>query len=300
MAKRGDKSTGQIQKLLEERRQIEQWLRKLDMAADETAGAVRDRVRSDYEGRLEKVVEKLQGFTADLQAALDSHQTSHATLKIDEKAASEELAEAELRHAVGEFDESDWREKKSGILERLVKVREGLADEEGEINELEQVLALIEATPAEEEEPAAPTPEQRLSLGAELGLRDLGGGGGGGEEAEPKAAPPKKRQSVDELAFLKSVTEDRRHGPAPSRASGPMRAIPDDGGAPSPTGAGSPQRGSGKAIGADGVQKMDATQVNQSRPSVINQRTLKCGECGAMNLPTEWYCDRCGAELAAL
>jgi uncharacterized OB-fold protein len=33
---------------------------------------------------------------------------------------------------------------------------------------------------------------------------------------------------------------------------------------------------------------------------VINQRTLKCGECGAMNLPTEWYCDRCGAELASL
>jgi uncharacterized OB-fold protein len=29
-------------------------------------------------------------------------------------------------------------------------------------------------------------------------------------------------------------------------------------------------------------------------------RTLKCGECGSMNRPTEWYCERCGAELAAL
>ena len=24
------------------------------------------------------------------------------------------------------------------------------------------------------------------------------------------------------------------------------------------------------------------------------------GECGALNLPTEWYCERCGAELASL
>jgi hypothetical protein len=29
-------------------------------------------------------------------------------------------------------------------------------------------------------------------------------------------------------------------------------------------------------------------------------KTLKCAECGTMNYPTEWYCDRCGGELAAM
>lgn len=29
-------------------------------------------------------------------------------------------------------------------------------------------------------------------------------------------------------------------------------------------------------------------------------KTLKCRECSAMNDPAEWYCERCGAELAAL
>ncbi|MES2180355.1 MAG: hypothetical protein V4550_21060 [Gemmatimonadota bacterium] len=29
-------------------------------------------------------------------------------------------------------------------------------------------------------------------------------------------------------------------------------------------------------------------------------KTLKCGDCGALNYPTEWYCERCGAELASL
>ena len=28
-------------------------------------------------------------------------------------------------------------------------------------------------------------------------------------------------------------------------------------------------------------------------------RSLKCGECGTLNFPTEWYCERCGGELAA-
>ena len=29
-------------------------------------------------------------------------------------------------------------------------------------------------------------------------------------------------------------------------------------------------------------------------------KTLRCQECGTMNYPTEWYCERCGGELAAL
>ena len=29
-------------------------------------------------------------------------------------------------------------------------------------------------------------------------------------------------------------------------------------------------------------------------------KTLKCGECGTLNRPTEWYCERCGAELAGV
>src|SRR5262249_51330202 len=38
------------------------------------------------------------------------------------------------------------------------------------------------------------------------------------------------------------------------------------------------------------------------RPSttIEQAKTLKCNECGGLNYPTEWYCERCGAELAAL
>ena len=46
-----------------------------------------------------------------------------------------------------------------------------------------------------------------------------------------------------------------------------------------------------------------AMNVSGNIPIVIKDKSseaaksLKCGECGAMNYPTEWYCERCGAEL---
>ena len=39
--------------------------------------------------------------------------------------------------------------------------------------------------------------------------------------------------------------------------------------------------------------------VPRSAGSGEAQKTLRCTECGTMNLPTEWYCERCGGELAA-
>jgi hypothetical protein len=49
-----------------------------------------------------------------------------------------------------------------------------------------------------------------------------------------------------------------------------------------------------------------AANISGNNPIILKDKpgesakTLKCGECGAMNYPTEWYCERCGAELASL
>lgn len=53
----------------------------------------------------------------------------------------------------------------------------------------------------------------------------------------------------------------------------------------------------------------DADEESDEPPSILGRptprtsqaiKTLKCAECGSMNYPTEWYCERCGGELAAL
>ena len=57
---------------------------------------------------------------------------------------------------------------------------------------------------------------------------------------------------------------------------------------------------------ARGASSPLAMNVSGNIPIVLKDKTgeaaktLKCGECGAMNYPTEWYCERCGAELASL
>jgi len=93
---------------------------------------------------------------------------------------------------------------------------------------------------------------------------------------------------VDELAFLKSVTGEhpttRKAPPKKMSDSGPMRAIDIAQDPP--------------AVAVDG-DSSEATPA--ARPGAAsNAKTLKCGECGTLNRPTEWYCERCGAELAAL
>ncbi len=138
----------------------------------------------------------------------------------------------------------------------------------------------------------------------------------------PAPAPPKKEEQpsrtlwfpsgkpteqgagggkLDELAFLKSVTGNEAQAPAaqtptpkPARASGGFAKPPAEA-APSMTTAPTPviEPPAAKAPAPAPAEPKD-------RSSGSGQKTLKCGECGTLNRPTEWYCERCGAELAAL
>ncbi|MDH4044612.1 MAG: hypothetical protein OEY20_13300 [Gemmatimonadota bacterium] len=315
--KKDEASGGLIQKLLDERKQIEQWLVRLEKAADRTPETVRKRVRGDYETRLAAVVKELQGYEADLRSSLREVQSRQADARTEEKQATEELAEAELRYAVGEFGDSEWSEKKTGILDQLIRIREDLGQAEEEISELEEVLgsiaapAIIEEDEEEEEEAAAeddgepeiaeleeldvdePAPPKgppgRITLGSDLGLRNFPTSDKKSAASPRPTAPPndaaKPQTEVfgDELAFLKALSDDG--GTKASSSGATARAAPEPKPAPAP-----------KKVELE----PEPPSLSRSRPSVINQRTLKCGECGAMNLPTEWYCDRCGAELASL
>lgn len=60
-------------------------------------------------------------------------------------------------------------------------------------------------------------------------------------------------------------------------------------------------------VGAIGIENLsESNRPANETPTFLKNvpseqaKTLKCGECGAMNYATEWYCERCGAELSAL
>ena len=273
-----------IEALLQQRAQYEQWLAKLDSAADKAPPAVRQKVRADYEVRLRGVIERLRGHAATITEELHRHQAAQGELDAQRRQAEEELAEAQVRHTVGEFGDDEWHRISEEADRKLGGLREQLKTVSGEIARLVEVQGLIAspvraperaappAPPAEqviERSPPPPPPPPPAEPAAEA------------PRAAPRPTPSRGREpepaSVDELAFLKSVADEGAKPGGGRRASNP--------------GAGAPQA-------SRAVETAPAPGSKGGAPGVA--KTLKCGECGTLNRPTEWYCERCGAELAGI
>ena len=266
---RTSKSTTMIQRLLDERRQYEAWITRLAGAEDATPEAVRTRVKADYEARLKAVTEELKAHADSARQTMELRQHARMELQQKETHASERLAEAELRHAVGEYDDAQWSQVHKDVLAELVVVREELQAVDADIAKLEELVSIVRASPRPAPRSAPPAPASPAAAAPV-------------PPAAPKPPPrpaPAPPAHLDELAFIKSVTEDEKGAaPSPKRASGAQfqPVIPDTQG------------------------RTAASPASAPPPEPEDRRTLKCRECGTMNLPTEWYCEQCGAELAAL
>ena len=290
MSKGMSKSTAIIQRLLEERRQYEAWIARLNSSADATPGNVRARVREDYEARLVAVMEELKAHAESARLAIQEKRYMRGELQKKEALAAEKLTETELRHSVGEYDESQWDQVHQDVLAELVSVREDLQAVEADIQKLEELDALVRNRPAPRPTatPATPSPAPPARPAAsvitpqDLPLIPL----------EP-LEPPAKPAQVDELEFIKSVTEDDTGAaPSPRRASGAQfqPVIPSD----PPRAAVPPSQRAANPVPAPIVPDPSAAGEDEVA------RTLRCKQCGTMNLPTEWYCGQCGGQLDAV
>ncbi len=158
MARGPSKSTAIIQRLLEERRQYEAWIVRLNSSADATPGNVRARVREDYEARLAAVMEELKAHAESARLAIQEKRHMRGELQKKEALVAEKLTEMELRHSVGEYDQSQWDQVHEDVLAELVSVREDLQSVEADIQKLEELDALVRNRPAPRAVPAAPPP----------------------------------------------------------------------------------------------------------------------------------------------
>src|SRR3954470_24784181 len=125
-----------IDELLEQRRQYEEWLTKLDASGDKAPPAVRQRVRGDYEARLQSVMEQLRGRGSAISEELERHHASQAELDRQRRAAEEALAEAEVRHSVGEYTEDEWRRVSEESRKEIEQLRAKLRGVGAEITRL--------------------------------------------------------------------------------------------------------------------------------------------------------------------
>jgi septal ring factor EnvC (AmiA/AmiB activator) len=141
----------EVEALLANRQRLADWLDKLDAAGSKTPPGVRDRVRADYQGRLAQVVDQVRGHSDVINSTLQSlrgQAEEYAALRNEEQ---ETLAEAELRHTVGEYSDDEWSKVEKDCGGKIGGLDEELERLAGEIGRLEEVLRQI--APAK---PAAP------------------------------------------------------------------------------------------------------------------------------------------------
>lgn len=350
--------------LIAERQQYDQWVATLESKRDGTPEHVFNRVSSDYRSRRDRVVEDIKGHAEELQLSIATLSSRLGEVAKEEEARRDTLQEAELRAAVGEYDEGQWESLRAEANRELDKIAGDRSSLETQLGELESIRKLSEltgplgetsaptpvaaapappatSTPAPSAPPQAPSGPPREPPKAEVrppsppaalpvsGARPFmhepehsnverpAPGEAGWPTRDiidsPSPAPPSARSTpaatTASAAPAPSTPLAARQFAAPpeplTAPTDPAAAAPRPSAFPPaspPSPAPPPRKKRDTPSGRDaeissGFSKPIKTP-SDSRPEV--NKTLKCPECGTPNYPTEWYCERCGGELATM
>ncbi len=283
--------------LIGERSKYEGWISALASKGDVPAHVL-EKVRTDYIGRLRTVLQAFNAHTPSLESALAEYQSRDAALSSQEKSCRDEHAEGELRHMVGEYDSEQWDQVRIGheaLLARLASERQGIASDLGNVQR--SLAATAEAaqrarTLGEVTVGAAPARDESPTPAILAALREPAAAAPMSPNTfrpTPQAPPQElmdRRTQLDDLGFLRSTPRPmapRDHGAETSSAGNTATAA-------------RPTEQPVLRI----VQDTPAPVAAITPTSTDAAKTLRCAECGTMNYATEWYCERCGGELAVL
>lgn len=311
-------NTAEIESLLASRQQLTGWLDRLDSAGSRAPESVRTKVRADYRARLAQVVTQLGTHADHINSTLDGLKAQSREFGQLRGEELEVRAEAELRHTVGEYTDDEWQLVELESSGKIEGFDQELARLSGEIGRLEEVQSLIapasaHAHPHAESPPAhRPTPEPELMVTHGVETPPMH------EEQADQPALTLVKDQAPPSAPLPRPEAPRfvpRAGSPKPRESGASRSIPfPQSPAPAPAPAPAQQQDElaflrsvtldsappSSRMTPNSTQAAVSPLDREDRPSTTVPKTLKCGECGSLNRPTEWYCERCGAELAAL
>ena len=321
MSKAKTNALDALRALIAERQQYEQWISALEAKREGTPEHVFERVQKDYGSRLDRVVGEIKGHAEELQLSISTLSSRLVEVARDEDTRREGLQEAELRAAVGEYEPAQWDQIRSEAEEALSKIAADRQSLDSQLGELRSIQKLAEMGPSGSvAEPATAAMPEIIRPPVEPVAPVV-------EAAKPAAAPPASDVAVPAAPAARE--------PEPSRSAAPE--VPAGGGhragtaaegviAPAPT----PSQPSSSPVATPQSQERlplepvaaaasaaaqaaskprstkspsGGTQAVRSRSEATKPdaaKTLKCPECGTANYPTEWYCERCGGELATM
>jgi hypothetical protein len=318
-----DTALDEVRHLVAERQRYDGWLTALEARRHDTPARVLARVHDDYQARRTEVVARLQAHVAGLEQRAAALYETVSRLEAEAATLDEERIEAHLRTLVGEFDPGRWEALQQDVEGRLALLADQRTDAALRLEEARDLLArargdapagtrepswlaepVVPSEPPVPVSPVAPARSVAPSVVAVPGSlfegvperaeggtpapgdagRPLGGGLGGAWGGALPSVPDD--DEVDRaLASLdeRLPTADR---PSTVGDSAQGDAVPDG-----PVGA--------HAVPSAPFDDLAFVRSLGEASAPAERKSLRCGECGTMNLPTEWYCERCGGELAA-
>jgi hypothetical protein len=310
MSKAKTNALDALRALIAERQQYEQWISALDAKREGTPEHVFERVQGDYRARLNRVVTEIKGHAEELQLSISTLSSRLVEVARDEDTRRESLQEAELRAAVGEYEPEQWHSIKSeaeAAIEKIAADRESLDNQLGELRSIQKLSEMGPSIPSESASAAAPAPQlvdmpvPKPEPAKEPETRAPERQAEPAVEAQTPPQPPAGHRAGT-AAAVRPAPEPQAANAAPTQSEPAPEPARDDtslepvaAAAASAAGAAFKPRSMKSPTG--GVQAVRA-RSEAARPDAA--KTLKCPECGTANYPTEWYCERCGGELATM
>jgi hypothetical protein len=287
----------EVDRLLKDREKYEAWLAKLESEKPETSTRAYDKVRQDYQRRLDDVLAQLKAHSDSIRRKLGELGQQVNALGDERASRAEALDEARLRRSVGEYgDDNEWSRREGELVASLQATEKKLDGVRKEIDRLEEIISQVEGAeaapppPKPEPEPVAvaaePEPEPEPTAPPEpvaAGVQDEG------DEDEGLI-------SLEELVLEDEDMEDVEIRTEPAAAE----AEAEGEGEVSEAGVGdelafleSLSLGGGEPGGEAESFSFLEQQGSGTRQTII------CPHCSAANDPAEWYCTECGEELPA-
>src|SRR3954471_8727824 len=142
MAEREPVSLDALNGLLKERQRYEEWLTALEEKRAATSDAVYQRVQADYQARLREVSSKLAERAGELRENIDALTLRLEEISRQETQQREARQEAELRAAVGEYTDKQWKEIGGAWDKELGRLSKEKTTIESQLSDLNRIFAL--------------------------------------------------------------------------------------------------------------------------------------------------------------
>lgn len=332
MTETGAVSIEDVRTLVAERQRYDDWLSALDARRADTPARVFDRVHADYMGRRAGIMEQLREHVSTLAALGDELESRLTSLELTLSSHEDERAEAMLRTAVGEYDAARWDEVKQHVEANISTLAVERTAVLAEVDDVRALLASARVEPPmSKSTERAPehidvvdiaddhAPDVFSDASVSLDLTEQADRAVDAVAAETVAV---ETVAVESIAIETQSVEEPDNSEfddalalfSPSADPGLVELEPRD----------------TFRVDAAAAQVATATPASQ-QGGIVEQResfdelaflrsvidpsaktgsartttgsdqakSLRCTECGTMNFPTEWYCERCGGELAA-